>query len=154
MATVEIANQAGFYQSYGKYITIKVKNYDLWQNFNWKKRNKSVDYYGKSLQARGYYDHYNGSRYLSVYDNKGYWVGYINEKGTELSNGKVGFYQPYGKYVTVQKNNYDLWQNFNWKSRNHSSKYVGKTLQARGYYDHYNGNRYLSVYDNKGYWVG
>ena len=154
MATVEIANQAGFYQSYGKYITIKVKNYDLWQNFNWKKRNKSVDYYGKSLQARGYYDHYNGSRYLSVYDNKGYWVGYINEKGTELSNGKVGFYQPYGKYVTVKKNNYDLWQNFNWKSRNHSSKYVGKTLQARGYYDHYNGNRYLSVYDNKGYWVG
>lgn len=153
-ATIKVKNQVGFYQTYGNYVTVNVRNYDIWQNFNWKKRHKSFDYYGKSLQARGYYEHYNGNRYLSLYDSKGYWVGYINEKGTELSNGQVGFYQSFGKYVTIQKNNYDLWQNFNWRSRTRSSKYLGKTLQARGYYEHYNGSRYLSVYDNKGYWVG
>ena len=147
-------NKVGFYQSYGKYVTIKVKNYDIWGDFNWKKRNHSSDYYGKVVQARGYYNHYNGSRYLSLYDNKGKWIGYMNEKGSEITNNQAGFYQSYSKYVTIKVKNYDIWGNFNWKKKNHSSDYYGKVLQARGYYEHYNGSRYLSLYDHKGKWIG
>ena len=147
-------NAGGSYNSYGKYVTIKVKNYDIWGDFNWKKRNHSSDYYGKVVQARGYYNHYNGSRYLSLYDNKGKWIGYMNEKGSEITNNQAGFYQSYSKYVTIKVKNYDIWGNFNWKKKNHSSDYYGKVLQARGYYEHYNGSRYLSLYDHKGKWIG
>lgn len=147
-------NKAGLYQSNEKYVTVKVKNYDIWGNFNWKKRNHSSDYYGKVLQARGYYENYNGSRYLSLYDNKGTWIGYMNEKGTQKTNNKAGLYQSYGKYITIKVKNYNIWQNFNWKKRNYSSDYYGKVLQARGFYENYNGSRYLSLYDNKGTWVG
>jgi hypothetical protein len=145
----------GTYHSYGKYMTVQSPNYDIWQNFNWDKRSHSSKYTGKVLQARGYYDHFNGSRYLSLYDQAGKWVGYINASGTKLSdNGGGGKYHAYNKYVTIQSPNYDIWQNFNWDKRSHSSKYTGKVLQARGYYEHFNGSRYLSLYDQAGKWVG
>ena len=107
------------------------------------------------LQARGYYDHFNGTRYLTVYDKNGKWVGYINATATKLSsNGGGGKYHAYNKYVTIQSGNYDIWQNFDWQKRSHSSKYQRKTVLARGYYDHFNGARYLSLYENNGHWIG
>jgi GH25 family lysozyme M1 (1,4-beta-N-acetylmuramidase) len=148
-------NRQGSYHSYGKYMTVQSPNYDIWQNFNWDKRSHSSKYTGKVLQARGYYEHFNGSRYLSLYDQAGKWVGYINASGTKLSdNGGGGKYHAYNKYVTIQSPNYDIWQNFNWDKRTHSSKYKGKTVLAKGYYDHFNGARYLSLYETNGHWIG
>ncbi|AYW50604.1 hypothetical protein C7H83_09090 [Tetragenococcus halophilus] len=144
----------GPYHKYGKYVTITKDNYSIWQNFNWKKKNNSADYYGQTLEARGYYDHSNGSRYLSLYDSSGTWVGYINESGTAINNKPQGDYQSYGEYVTISKDNYSIWQNFNWKQKHASADYYGQTLEARGYYDHFNGSRYLSLYDRNGSWVG
>src|SRR5699024_4584661 len=146
---------AGNYHSYDKYVTIKTKHYVIWQDFKWVYRDSSANYHGQVLQARGYYDHFNGSRYLSLYDNKGKWVGYINGTGTELDkNNGAGNYHSYGKYVTIKTKNYEIWQDFKWVYRDSSANYHGQVLQARGYYNHYNGNRYLSLYDNKGKWVG
>jgi len=147
-------NPQGPYHKYGKYVTITKDNYSIWQNFNWKKKHNSADYYGQTLEARGYYDHSNGSRYLSLYDSSGTWVGYINESGTAINNKPQGDYQSYGEYVTISKDNYSIWQNFNWKKKHNSVDYYGQTLEARGYYDHFNGSRYLSLYDNTGTWVG
>jgi len=117
-------------------------------------RNHSSDYYGETLEARGYYNHFNGRRYLSLYNNNGTWIGYINENGTKLAEGAQGNYQNYGEYVTINKDNYNIWQNFNWEQRSHSSEYYGETLEARRYYNHFNGARYLSLYDNTGEWIG
>ncbi|WP_061840497.1 hypothetical protein [Tetragenococcus halophilus] len=144
----------GPYHKYGKHVTITKDNYSIWQNFNWKMKNNSADYYGQTLEARGYYDHSNGSRYLSLYDSSGTWVGYINESGTAINNKPQGDYQSYGEYVTISKDNYSIWQNFNWKQKHASADYYGQTLEARGYYDHFNGSRYLSLYDRNGSWVG
>jgi Lyzozyme M1 (1,4-beta-N-acetylmuramidase) len=146
--------KSGFYQSYGEYVTIKSKNYDIWQNFSWKKKDRSSNYYGQVLLAKGYYDNFNGSRYLSLYDKDNQWIGYINEAGTQLATGKSGFYQSYGEYVTVKSKNYDIWQNFNWKKRDQSSNYYGQVLLAKGYYDNFNGSRYLSIYDKSNQWIG
>ncbi|WP_207940936.1 hypothetical protein DOK78_001516 [Enterococcus sp. DIV2402] len=145
--------QQGQHYSYGKYVTIKANNYMIWGSFNWEKRDHSSNYQGEVLQARGYYNHFNGARYLTVYDNQGKWIGYINETGTELSDGRSQ-YHAYDKYVTIKASNYTIWQDFNWKKREHSSNYQGEVLQARGYYDHFNGQRYLTVYDNQGKWIG
>lgn len=137
-----------------KYVILTSKNYDIWQNFTWKRRNHSSNYHNQVLEARGYYDHFNGSRYLSLYDSKGTWVGYINQTGTKTTKDPHSGYKSYGKFVTISSKNYDIWQKFSWKKRNHSSSYHGQTLEARGYYDHFNGSRYLSLYDSKGSWVG
>src|SRR5699024_4411450 len=130
------------------------KNYSLWQNFSWKKKNSSNKLLNQTFEARGIYHHFNGSRYLSLYDNKGKWQGYINENATIVGNGRQGAYQKYGKYVTISKKNYSLWQNFNWKEKNKSSKLINKTYQAKGIYYHFNGSRYLSLYDSNNKWMG
>ncbi|EOT80783.1 hypothetical protein [Enterococcus saccharolyticus] len=153
--TKSVAEPQGTYHAYNKYVTIQSGNYDIWQNFNWQKRSHSANYQGQLLQARGYYDHFNGTRYLTVYDKNGKWVGYINATATKLSsNGGGGKYHAYNKYVTIQSGNYDIWQNFDWQKRSHSANYHGQLLQARGYYDHFNGARYLTVYDKNGKWIG
>jgi hypothetical protein len=74
----------GKYHAYNKYVTIQSPNYDIWQNFNWDKRTHSSKYKGKTVLAKGYYDHFNGARYLSLYETNGHWIGYINETGAKL----------------------------------------------------------------------
>ena len=40
----------------------------------------------ETYEARYVYRHFNGSNYLSIYDNKGIWQGYINESATRQVN--------------------------------------------------------------------
>ena len=142
----------GIYQNYGKYVSIK-GNYNIWESFAWENSKSGMSYKNQTFQARGVYYHFNGSRYLSLYDNKGIWLGYINESGTTLGNGNQGAYQNYGKYVSV-KGSYNIWNGFAWEKNTPGSKYKNQTLQAKGVYHHFNGSRYLSLYDNKGKWLG
>ena len=147
-----VDGQQGSFQSISKYVSIR-GNYTIWRNFKWEKRASASQYKNQTFQAKGIYYHFNGSRYLSLYNNQGKWMGYINEQGTSLAKGQQGVYRNYGRYISVV-GNYDFWQNFNWSSRVHSSKYQGQTFLAKGIYYHFNGSRYLSVYDNKGNWLG
>lgn len=144
----------GNYHNYGKFVNLTKKNYDIWRNFSWKSKAKASQYMNQTLYAKGIYYHFNGNRYLSLYDNKDNWVGYINEKGATFAEGSQGNYYSYNKYVTIKSKNYDFWNNFNWVNRGHSSTVVGNTYKARAIYYHFNGNKYLSVYDNQGKWLG
>ena len=142
----------GAFQSISRYVSIK-GTYTIWQNFKWEKRYSASQFKNQTFKAKGIYNHFNGSRYLSLYNQKDQWVGYINEKGTDAARGQEGIYHSYGKYISII-GNYDLWRNFSWSSNVHSSKYQGQTFLAKGIYYHFNGSRYLSVYDNKGNWLG
>lgn len=153
-ATKTVQNEQGNWHKYGKYVTIKENNYKLWSNFDWKKKNISNKLINQTFEARGIYHHLNGSRYLSLYDKNGKWLGYINENATKLGDSKQGVYNSYGKYITITKNNYKLWQNFGWKQKNTSSNILNQTFQARGIYYHLNGRRYLSLFDNNSTWMG
>lgn len=146
--------QQGAYIKDGRYVTLTNKNYNSWSNFGWKYRHSGASLVNKTYQAKGKYNHINGSTYLSLYDNKGKWFGYINEKATKIGNGQQGAYVADGRKVKVTKKNYQLWQNFSWKKRQSSNKLVGKTFVARGKYYHANGSTYYSLFDNKGNWQG
>lgn len=148
------SGQQGAYIKDGRYVTLTNKNYNSWSNFGWKYRHSGASLVNKTYQAKGKYNHINGSTYLSLYDNKGKWFGYINEKGTKIGNGQQGAYVADGRKVKVTKKNYQLWQNFSWKKRQSSNKLVGKTFVARGKYYHANGSTYYSLFDNKGNWQG
>ncbi|MGX7298967.1 serine hydrolase, partial [Enterococcus eurekensis] len=144
--------EQGAHQEYGKYVSIKGTN-DIWDGFAWKNSKSGLAYKNQTFQARGVYHHFNGSRYLSLYDNKGIWLGYINESGTMLSPGAQGNYQKYGKYVTIKSEDYSIWRNFSWTQKA-SGKFANKTYLAKGVYHHFNGSRYLSLYDAKDNWIG
>ncbi|MGY3747136.1 serine hydrolase [Vagococcus salmoninarum] len=75
----------GSYRSFNKQVVVTSKNYNLWSNFNWKKKQSSSKLYNQSYLAKGIYNHYNGSSYYSVYDSKNRWQGYLNTKATKLT---------------------------------------------------------------------
>lgn len=153
--TAAAPGQQGIFLSDNQYATITSKNYTIWNNFNWQKKGTSAAYAGKTVKIKGRYEHYNGSRYYSLYDSKGKWLGYMNATGLKATKNPQGTYQNYGKYVTITKNNYTIWGNFNWKvKKNSTTKVAGQTFLAKGKYGHYNGSTYYSLYNNKGKWVG
>jgi hypothetical protein len=125
----------------------------MWQNFSWEKRTTNAAKKNRTYQARGYYQHFNGSRYLTLYDNNGNWAGYTNENNVAVANGPQGIYQADSKQVTVTNDQY-MWQNFSWQKRTTNAAKKNHTYQARGYYYHYNGSRYLTLYNNQGTWMG
>ncbi|MEG0732603.1 MAG: hypothetical protein RR470_09420, partial [Vagococcus sp.] len=150
----EETNPQGPYIKDGRFVTISKKNYSTWSNFSWKKRSDSSKMMNQTYQAKGKYNHENGSTYLSLFDNKGKWQGYINEKAVKIGDGKQGAYISDGRYVTISKDNYDTWTNFAWKSRNKTKNLMNQTYQARGRYTHFNGSTFYSLYDSKGKWYG
>ena len=147
-------NPQGAYIKDGRYVTITKKGYNTWSNFNWKKRNNTDKLVGETYEARGKYNHKNGATYLSLFDSKGNWHGYINESAVKAGDGKQGAYISDGRFVTINKKGYSTWSNFGWKKRDTSSNLLNETFQARGKYKHFNGGTYLSLYDNKGKWFG
>ncbi len=153
-ATKEVKNLQGDYIRDGRYVTINRTGYKTWSNFDWKERNDSGKLLGQTYQARGKYKHANGSTYLSLYDNAGNWHGYINKTAVKVGKGEQGAYIPDGRYVTVSKDNYKIWSNFDWKKRNTSKKVFNETFEAKGRYKHMNGETYFSLYNNKDEWQG
>lgn len=153
-------DKGGEYIKYNKYISITKDNYTIWNNFNFsKKRNNTKNLYQKTYLAKGYYNHFNGSRYLSLYDENNNWIGYLNEKATQIgyNNGinPCGKHFKYNKYISITQNNYTIWNDFNFsKRRNNTKNLYQKTYLAKGYYNHFNGYCYLSLYDSNNNWIG
>ncbi|MGX7025107.1 hypothetical protein [Vagococcus hydrophili] len=144
----------GPYIADGTYVKFKKRNYPARQNFNWKQKQSGSDIVEDLYQAKGRYEHFNGSTYYSMYDSKGVWQGYANANAVVKTSKKEGPYIADGREVTITKKNYDIWQNFNWKNKSNTNKYYGQKMTARGRYYHFNGERYYSLYDNKGTWIG
>ena len=153
-ATTEGKGKQGAYIKDGRYVTITSKNYNTWSNFNWKKRQDAKHLTGNTYQAKGRYNHVNGSTYYSLYDNNGKWQGYINAKSAKVGKGKQGAYMSYGKTVKIKKTGYNTWNNFNWSKRQSTNQLKGRSYVARGQYKHMNGSTYYSLFDNKGKWHG
>lgn len=145
---------AGKYISDGRFVTITSTNYNIFSNFNWKVKNTSKNVFQKTYQAKGRYEHANGSTYYSLYDGDGVWQGYINAKATTVADGRQGMYLSYGKKVEIINGNYTVYQNFSWKYKNSGKNLMSEKLVARGRYNHINGSTYLSLYDSKGQWQG
>ncbi|MFC6346361.1 hypothetical protein [Vagococcus carniphilus] len=149
---VEASNQ-GPYIKDGSMVQVTKKNYDMWQNFGWKKKNNTNNVYQKTFQARGRYQHENGQTYYSLFDSKGMWYGYLNSNATKKTS-RQGNYISDGSYVVISKANYELWQNFGWKYKKNTNNILNQVFSAQGRYQHFNGSTYYSLYDNKGTWYG
>lgn len=147
-------NPQGIWQNCGKYVTITNKNYTLWSSFGWNPKQKSSKIFEKTYYAQGKYQHFNSDTYYSLYDNQNKWQGYLNTRGATIAAGKQGIWQKGGQQVIITKQNWDLWSSFSWKSKGKTNNYRSTLLIAQGYYQHFNGSRYVSLYDSRGKWYG
>ncbi|MDT2675557.1 hypothetical protein P7D92_00965 [Enterococcus dongliensis] len=144
----------GQWYSTNQYVTVTKNNWTIWKDFNFKNGSSTNNLYQKTYRVTGWYRHYNGSKYLSVYDNKGNWQGYLNEGGAQVVNNPGGQWHSTNQYVTITKNNWTIWKDFNFKNGSSTKNMYQKTYRVTGWYRHYNGSKYLSVYDNNGNWQG
>ncbi|WP_071878882.1 C40 family peptidase [Enterococcus silesiacus] len=140
----------------GSYVTITQKGYNLFSSFNWAKKNTSDKLLTNTYQAKYRYNHSNGDTYYSLYDSKGTWQGYINAKAVKKVDGKQGLWLYNNEFVTVTKKDSTIWGNindFSAKKGNTNSLYQ-KTYHAQGKYNHFSGEVFYSLYDNKNVWIG
>ncbi|MGF2142515.1 hypothetical protein ACQUD9_07570 [Vagococcus fluvialis] len=153
-AAKETQNAHGEFIGSNKYVTISNKNYPTYNSFNWNVRHNSGKLFEQTFRVKGYYHHFNGSIYYSLYDNQNKWYGYINKNAVKEGNGRQGSYIAENQYVTVTNPNYDVWQNFDWRKKGKSNVLHQKTYFVKGKYNHFNGSTYYSLYDNGGNWQG
>ncbi len=79
----------GIYQHYGKAVTVSKANYPIWRSFSWDQKDTTNAYLNKKVNARGKYEHFNGSTYYSLYDTNGKWIGYLNKNATAQDAEKM-----------------------------------------------------------------
>jgi hypothetical protein len=151
--TKTVDGAQGAWQSKQKYVKFQATG-SVYRNFTF---NSTAPVTAAMLEntykVKGKYHHFNGVVYDSVYDLKGKWIGYIESSKLSVE-GDQGSAISDGRYATITSANYSIWQNFSWKLRAPSSKYLHQTLKIKYRYEHLNGSIYFSLYDNKNNWVG
>ncbi|MGX7289101.1 C39 family peptidase [Enterococcus devriesei] len=153
-ALQKTTNQGGKWNGTNQYITVTKNDWTIWKDFNFNSGNSTKNLYQRTYRVTGWYRHFNGSKYLSVYDNKGTWQGYLNEGATQVINGQGGKWNGTNQYITVTKNDWTIWKDFNFNSGSSTKNLYQRTYRVTGWYRHFNGSKYLSIYDNKGTWQG
>ncbi|ALS35704.1 cell wall-associated NlpC family hydrolase [Enterococcus rotai] len=140
----------------GSYVTITKKGYNTFSSFNWVKKNTSDNLLNKTYQAKIRYNHVNGDTYYSLYDNTSAWQGYINSKAVQKADGKRGIWMKNNEFVTVTNKSSTIWGNINDFSakKGSTASLYQKTYHAQGRYNHFSGDVYYSLYDNKNTWLG
>lgn len=70
-------------------VKISHKNYDIYKDKAFHKKASTASYYNKRFKVKTTYNHYNGSKYYSLYDSRNKWFGYINADATDRTDGSV-----------------------------------------------------------------
>ena len=83
--------KGGMYQKLGDEGVVISRNYLTYNDFNFKKRGKTSAIFNQSVQARGYYQHFNGAKYYSIYNGKGKWLGYVNSAAVRIKKGTAAY---------------------------------------------------------------
>lgn len=135
-----------------KYFVAVTETNALWKDFSQAPQStKSI--LRKTLKSKGYYLDFDGTRYEVLVDRNGAQQGIVKTSALKDTNAG-GIYQSAKKYVTFVKNNSPIYNNFALSVRSKTNTYYLKTYEARGFYLHFNGTKYLTIYDNKGKWIG
>ncbi|EOT40146.1 C39 family peptidase [Enterococcus dispar] len=142
----------GLWHATTKYVTVTKPSWTIWNNFNGQAKYKAATLNNRVVKVSGYYKHFNGATYYSLYDNNNKWLGYLNAGGVKEVVPQ-GYYHSLNKYVKITKN-WTVWRNFSWQFKSSANSIAKQTILAKGYYHHFNGSTYYSLYNTKGSWLG
>ncbi|MCV3315309.1 hypothetical protein NVV78_05040 [Pediococcus ethanolidurans] len=130
--------------SYKKYVTENSAKpgYTIWKNLMFTSKNGTTGTSGRTYYAKYYYKHYNGSKYLSLYNKNNQWVGYVNANAMSVMTA-----HSYKHTATIHKSTYDVWNNFLWaKVKHYTKNYMNKQYTVKYQYFRGNGQAYYSLY--------
>lgn len=152
-AATQPSGDEGVYIPVGKHVQVTAKNYTIWSSFNWQERSDTTSRFQRTYLAKGMYRHRNGATYYSLYDSRGGWHGYLNAEAVKMTE-KQGQAIVHNEYVKVIRDDYTLWNNFDWQERQSSKDFDNKVFKSQVKYHHVNGDTYYSLYDATGKWQG
>ncbi|WP_238989632.1 trypsin-like serine peptidase [Staphylococcus sp. MI 10-1553] len=138
--------------TYNKNVSISKEGQKLWGDLQFLKvKSETKGKLGKVYNAKYYYNHPNGNKYLSLYNKDGTWAGYSN-----MNHSVNVTAVSYNKKVVITKKKYDLWNSFYFDSKKgKSDAYVNKPVIAKYIYTLGNGRQYYSLYSIKSdKWLG
>lgn len=146
----------GAWQNQSGYATVTKADGNTWTSFNFSNQLLAANQtLGKTFKISGKYAHFNGQTYYSLYTEGNEWRGYIDSAAVTLTNNAQGIWQSYSQYITITKENYNLWSSFGFTNKlGNTTAMKTKTYKANGKYVHANGATYYSVYDSAGAWLG
>ncbi|MCX2456198.1 GH25 family lysozyme [Lacticaseibacillus nasuensis] len=129
-----------------RYVKVTATSGNFLRDFDGNPKQSVSKFHNQTVHVKGFYSHFNGKRYLSTYNNKGQWLGYL-DSGLTAATTIQGPGKAYGKYLTISSNSSTLWANFSGKAKSTTKPYYKKTVLAKYIYHHFNGAEYASVYD-------
>ena len=147
----------GPYNSYNKYVSLTgdgaIKSYRNLEDLN-----EGQSMIGMppatAILAKGFYRHFNGEIYYSLYDHKNRWLGYANKEDLVLDVRDYGKGAPVTYKVKVNRTGQRTYQNFNWKVKHQTKDLLNKEFIAKRVYYHSNGEIYYSLFDKNNNWYG
>ena len=104
--TQDVLSEVGLVkqEKYEKYVSI-LEGFSILESLELEKPLPNPSYKNQTFFAKDIYYDIKGVNYLSLYDNKGKILGYINELGITIGNGDQGAHQNYGEYVSIKGTN-------------------------------------------------
>ncbi|MDU6523641.1 MAG: hypothetical protein E6540_06700, partial [Enterococcus sp.] len=108
----------------------------------------------QTLKIVGFYNHYNGTKFYLLKNSDNQPASIVEAKALQKTTNQGGKWNGTNQYITVTKNDWTIWKDFNFNSGSSTKNLYQRTYRVTGWYRHFNGSKYLSVYDNKGTWQG
>lgn len=136
------------------YITINSSSYVSWKNMDWVKLKNASEIKNRTFVMKDYYVHYNGKKFVSLYDSRGKFYGYVNLEAGETSEIITGKSYSINYYYTVNSNSFVTWKSMKWDKLHNASSVNLKTFYVKEAFSHANGNAYYSLYDSNGKFHG
>lgn len=149
----ESAPQGPYIQD-NRYVTVQAKSLILYDNLNEKIKSKNGAHYLNTYLSKAQYHHINGKTYLSLYDNKDNWLGYVNSQDVQIASGPQGSWMSTNKYATLLRTDRPIYENFSGKLKGNTNSVYGKTYKVSGGYHHFDTQWYYTLYDNQDRWLG
>ncbi len=150
-ATKSAPGVQGLWHKTDQYVTTTKRGYPFWRSFFGSRFGSTTQNYQQTYHATGIYYAANGSTYLSLYDAKRRWCGYLNQAAVIKGQGSQGAWLKANRYVTVVDSSYPLWRSF---YQGQSKSITPLTYHVTGEYHALSGAQYVSVYDAQGKWHG
>lgn len=148
------STEQGLWQRTNQYLEIGHSEGVIYNQIGQNVRKKTEEVLYQVYHATGYYRHFDGHIYYSLYDASGVWQGYVAEELVNHVSSTQGRWHSENLTVKVTSRNYDVYRNFDWQKKASGSSVLGKIFNVRGFYKPTDGQTYYSIYDNQGHWQG
>ncbi|WP_314581009.1 hypothetical protein, partial [Enterococcus gilvus] len=154
-STVEVTQtKAGKKHSINDYYSIIRNDQKIWMNLDFSEIGTTASIAKKTFNVKEWYYHFNGKKYYTLYDDKETFKGFVEEISIRKANNIGGIGQATTQYITVIQSNGTIWDDFQFINGKTTKEMYQRTYRVTEYFNHFNGSKYLSVYDNKGNWQG